>query len=242
MLNEGSALPAEDSVCIHMLGRFELADRGRAIDLPADAQRLVAFLALQDRRLPRDYVAGTLWIEKSQDRAYGNLRSALWRLRNRSAGLVDANQLTLAITATTQIDVDIATAKADRLCAADDACKDLEYELDLFTQELLPGWYDDWAIVERERLRQQSLHALEAIAGRLSSRGRHLTAIQAALAAIRLDPLRESAHRCLIRIHVSEGNYSEAYRHYENFARLLYAELGLEPSPKIRRLVRQLVP
>jgi SARP family transcriptional regulator, regulator of embCAB operon len=39
--------------------------------------------------------------------------------------------------------------------------------------ELLPDWYDDWALVEAEDWRQLRLHALEALADRLVDRGRY---------------------------------------------------------------------
>ena len=71
----------------------------------------------------------------------------------------------------------------------------------------------------------------------LSAGGRHADAIQAALAAIRLEPLRETAHRTLIEIHLAEGNWSEACRQYQRCRRLLQDELGVEPSDSMRLLL-----
>jgi len=81
------------------------------------------------------------------------------------------------------------------------------------------------------------LHALENLARRLSAVGRHSDAIQAALAAIRLEPLRESAHRTLIEVHLAEGNRSEAHRQFQRCRRLLRDELGVEPSDSMRLLI-----
>lgn len=237
MRQAGIAGPSGQALSVRLLGGFELIDHSSAIDLPTDAQRLVAFLALQHRRLPRTYVAGRLWIESSADRAYGNLRSALWRVRNQSADLVVADRQTLAIATDAEIDTELATATAARLSDNRGECSEEDFDVGLFTDELLPGWYDEWTIVEREFHRQQSLHALESMAAKLSDQGRYVAAIHAALAAIELDPLRESAHRCLMRIHLSEGNYSEARRQFDSYARLLDEELGLGPSPLIRALV-----
>ena len=83
-----------------------------------------------------------------------------------------------------------------------------------FAADLLPSWYDDWVIVERERLRQIRVHALEELSRRLAAGHRYGDAIDAALAAIAADPLRESAHRRLIEAHLAEGNVSEAIRQY----------------------------
>ena len=103
--------------------------------------------------------------------------------------------------------------------------------------DLLPDWYDDWLQDEREGLRQTRLHALESLARRLSASGRHADAIQAALAAIRLEPLRETAHHTLIEIHLAEGNWSEACRQFQRCRRLLREELGVEPSDSMRLLL-----
>src|SRR3712207_6610194 len=66
---------------LRLLGEFGLSAGPTRIALPSDAQRVLAFLALDGGRLPRAYVAGRLWPEAPQERASGNLRSALWRLR-----------------------------------------------------------------------------------------------------------------------------------------------------------------
>ena len=63
--------------------------------------------------------------------------------------------------------------------------------------ELLPDWYDDWVLLEAENWRQLRLHALEVLAGLLTAAGRYGDAAAAALAAVRADPLRESAHAAL---------------------------------------------
>jgi DNA-binding SARP family transcriptional activator len=105
------------------------------------------------------------------------------------------------------------------------------------TGELLPGWYDEWVLVERERLCQLRMHALEAWAGKLAAAGRYGEAVQAACAAVGVEPLRESAHRVLVRVHLAEGNVAEAVRSYESFRALLAVELGVEPTAQMDTLV-----
>jgi DNA-binding SARP family transcriptional activator len=100
----------------------------------------------------------------------------------------------------------------------------------LLDGELLTGWYDDWVLVERERIRQLRLHALESLALTLAGQRRFALGLEAALAAVRAEPLRESAHRTVIQVHVLEGNVVEALRQAEHCRRLLRDELGLEPS------------
>src|SRR3712207_7767400 len=74
----------------------------------------------------------------------------------------------------------------------------------LFRSEILPDWYDDWLLMEREVHRQLRLHALESLAARLAQDARYGEAVDAALSAIAGEPLRESAHRTRSEEHTSE--------------------------------------
>jgi DNA-binding SARP family transcriptional activator len=103
--------------------------------------------------------------------------------------------------------------------------------------ELLPGWYDDWILLERERARQLQLHVLEAAADQLLQQGRPAAALEFALSALGLEQTRESAHRLAIRVHLAEGNLSEARRQFERCERVLGTELGIRPSSQLQALV-----
>jgi DNA-binding SARP family transcriptional activator len=100
-----------------------------------------------------------------------------------------------------------------------------------------PLRYDDWLVDDRESLRHLRLHAMENLADELSRQDRHAEAIQAALAAVRLEPLRETAHAALIGAHLAEGNRSEALRRFSRCGQLLETVLAVEPSDAIRQLI-----
>jgi Bacterial transcriptional activator domain len=138
---------------LSLLGGFELRCAGTEVAVARGGQRLLALLALQGRPLERLWVAGTLWLDATEERAGASLRSALW----------------------------------------------------------------------------------------LTGAGRFGAAVQAGLAAVAGEPLRESAHRTLIRAHLAEGNPGEAVRQYHLYRRLLADELAIEPSPAIRGLVQPLL-
>jgi DNA-binding SARP family transcriptional activator len=104
--------------------------------------------------------------------------------------------------------------------------------------DLLPDWYDDWVLVEAEDWRQLRLHALEALADHLPAAGRWGEATAAARAAVRGEPLRETSHVALIRVFLAEGNVSEAIREFTSYQVLLHNELGLEPTPRLCRLIQ----
>jgi DNA-binding SARP family transcriptional activator len=107
---------------------------------------------------------------------------------------------------------------------------------------LLPDWEDEWVLVERERLRQLHLHALEAVAIRLLSVGKVAEAVYASAAALSAEPLRESAARLLVSAHLAAGNTAEARKVYERYAADLLRELGIEPSPRLRELIYEGAP
>jgi DNA-binding SARP family transcriptional activator len=106
--------------------------------------------------------------------------------------------------------------------------------------DLLPGWYEDWVLAEIEDWRQLRLHALEVLAARFAAAGRWGEAAVTAGAAVRAEPLRESAHAILIQVHLAEGNQSEAVREFTRYRTLLHAELGLEPTLRLCRMVQEL--
>lgn len=231
-----TARPSPD-VRLRLLDSFELVCAGREVPLALPAQRLLAFLALQDHPMLRGYVAGMLWLDSSEEHAAGSLRSALWRVRRLGIPLVDTNGHRLALCATIGVDVRSTVAWAHRILDASASLREEDLAEIWRPGELLPDWYEDWVAIERERLRALRAHALEALCARLTTAGRFGEASEAGLAAIRDEPLRESAHRVLIAVHLAEGNRAAALHQYQVFARLLREELGLQPSVRMEQLV-----
>jgi DNA-binding SARP family transcriptional activator len=220
-----------------LLRGFELRSAEGVVHVPISAQRLLAFLALHDRPLHRAYVAGALWLKHSDDQGQACLRSALWRLSSQGLRLVDSCARDLQLLPTIQVDFRLAAEIAHRIVGDSDESRTEDADELIRAGELLPDWYDDWVMIERERLRQLRLHALEVICRRLSAMGLFGPAVDAGLAAVLGEPLRESAQRALIEAHLAEGNRSEAIRQYNLYRDRLSAELRLEPSPGLRCLV-----
>jgi DNA-binding SARP family transcriptional activator len=114
---------------------------------------------------------------------------------------------------------------------------DLDVEPVALHGDLLPGWYDDWIIFERERYRQLRLRALDRLCERLTAADRLDEALETGLAAVKLEPLRESSHRAVVRAHLADGNVAEAVRQYRICRRVLHDHLGLEPSEQMNSLL-----
>jgi DNA-binding SARP family transcriptional activator len=235
---------AHHGAMVSLLGGFRLWWEGNVqLGIPRASQRLIVFLALQGGMANRAAAAGILWPDASETHAYSNLRSALARLGRPCRKALQASKLELGLAEGVVVDIRHSQTLARRLL--DPAAIPGESDLNApaagaLSADLLPGWYDDWVLIEAEDWRQLRLHALEALTGRLIAAGRWGEAADAAGAAVRAEPLRESAHAALIQVHLAEGNQSEAVREFIRYRALLHAELGLEPTQRLRRLVQGL--
>jgi SARP family transcriptional regulator, regulator of embCAB operon len=237
------SLQGAERFMIAVLGGFGLSWRSGALRVPRASQRLLVLLALRGGLASRATVAGMLWPDASERHALSNLRSALSRLEHTARKALTANRLEVGLAENVAVDVRHAQALARRLL--DRAATPDQSDLGMaavaaLSVDLLPDWYDDWVLMEAEDWRQLRVHALEALAGRLIACGRWGEAASAAGAAVRAEPLRESARAALIQVHLSEGNQSEAVRQFARYRALLHAELGLEPTPRLHHLVQAL--
>jgi DNA-binding SARP family transcriptional activator len=224
-------------IALRMLGGFDLVSRGERIDLPPSAERVVAYVALHQGPTKRSNVAGSLWLDVTEERAMANLRSALWRLRRPGVEIIEATGDHLSISPFVAVDVrELDVAAREWLDG--DVAPDLS-QLDRLTtsSDLLNDWYDDWVLVEREHFRQLRLQALERLSLELAAIGQYGRAVETALAAVASEPLRESAHRALISVHLAQGNRGEAIRQYCIYRRLMRDELDLEPTHQMDALI-----
>lgn len=197
-------------VHVQLLGDFVLFDGVVEVPITPAGQRIVAFLALR-RASDRDVVASQLWINQARTQAGACLRSALWRLPRLTGGsLVQVVGNRLRLRPDVRIDLTSRREVAENLAGA--RCVPPGVQSAMFTSDLLPSWPDDWLIIERERYRQLRLHALERLSEAAAQAGSFATAIEAGLCAVAAEPLRESAHSCVIRAHLGEGNRQEATR------------------------------
>ncbi len=130
-----------------------LVDRER-VGLSWSAQRLTAFLALQNRPLARSLVAGALWPETTDPKASANLRSSLWRVQRLCRDMIDASVQQLRLAPHVVVDLREAETRAHHLLDHAVSCSDAltaEVRSDL-SGDLLPDWYDDdWVIVDVDR-------------------------------------------------------------------------------------------
>lgn len=213
--------------------------------LSTGSQRLLAFLALHSTAVTRDTMAGTMWPASSEQRAGISLRSALSRLDTVSRNAILSASAGLSLVDAVEVDFREAQQIAGRLLTSSGEMLDTDLDghaLELLSSDLLPGWYDDWVVSEAEEWRMLRMDALEAQSAELLKRERFAAAAGAARAAMKADPLRESAAASLIRVHLAEGNQSDALRVFDRYRTLLQDVLRLEPTEILTSLIRALRP
>jgi DNA-binding SARP family transcriptional activator len=206
---------------LQLLGGFRLTGSDGTLNVPLSSARVLAFLGLRQRPVGRATVATDLWPEAESRRALGNLRSAIWRLPAAARVAIEATDDSVSLSSEVNcvIEPGINETKAFETTA-----------LQSWGAALLPGWYDDWVLAERERLALRQAEFFEELSNVAREGRRTGDAVLFAVASIRLEPLRESAHRALLHAQREQGNYAEMLAQYQALSALLSEELGVQPS------------
>jgi DNA-binding SARP family transcriptional activator len=253
--NEGATMgdAAAQSVQLNLIGGFELVVGGETADLADPARRLMAYLALHRAAQPRALVAGSLWPDKPEARALANLRSALWTLQDRGQPLlVDSRAASLRLHAAVCVDVHVVHAAGWSLierartdiggAASGLVDSRLVTNPELLLEDLLPGWYDDWVLLERERFAELQFHVLDVLVPTLTEAARYPLAIHLALRLVALDPLRERSQLALIRAYLAEGSFGRAKRQHRAFCELLESSFGCDYERSFSQVLTESAP
>lgn len=231
---------------IQLFGSVNVAHRGA----PRDArpihtvQSLLAWLLLHRRKKlhAREELAAVFWGDQSDARARSCLNTALWRLRQvlEPAGVPRGTYLisdsgAVGFNGESDYWLDVAAFEEGVERGAEDA-------ISCYTGDLLEGFYDDWVLRERERLRMLYLECLGKLLRRHSEAGALERALCCGEQILALDPLREDIHRELIRLHLRSGQRALALQQYKRCHAALERELGVPPMEETQALCASLIP
>jgi DNA-binding SARP family transcriptional activator len=219
-----------------LLGEFTLTAGNRRIDVPLVSQRVIAFVALNHTPPSRGRICGMLWPDTDGAQSAACLRTAIWRASLGGYSVLSSFQDRLALADNVRSDVAAAEAIMAGMSQDPGYVPDIEGQA-LFCGELLPTWDEEWLIAPRERIRNQHVHVLERLCAVHAQLGNFDRAIDAGLAAVQADPLRDRAHAELLRAYIADGHRARAVRHFRSYAAMLDAELGIDPDPEVAELV-----
>ena len=222
-----------------LLGGFGLRLAGDdAGDLLGQKDRaLLAILALPAGTAhSRDKLASLLWSDRGDQQARDSLKHALTKLRqcmpSAAQPLVIADRLTVKLDAGA-ISVDV--ARFGHLLDEGTPAA-LEQAMALYRGDLLDGIgikdsaFEEWLLIERQRLRNRFEEALARMLAQSMAEGARERAVVAARRLLALDPLREEACRALMTAHAERGETAQALKLFEALRERLRSELKVEPS------------
>ena len=233
-------------LALSLFGRFEARPTppGRALHLRLKkARAILAILAwAPDQARARETLIGLLWSRLGQAQARNSFRVTLSSIRTAlAAARVDGLRVYGDAVALNPSSVTSDVAAFRRLLELG-APKDLTKAVDLYRGDLLEGFdvgdpaFDEWLSTEREKLRMGALGACETVLAHQLRSGAHELALTTALRLVALDPLREPAHRAVMRLQARSGRVRLARRQYEICAAVLQRDLGVAPEAETRQL------
>jgi TolB-like protein/Flp pilus assembly protein TadD len=223
-----------------LLGGFEARTaRNDVVELPGQKDRaLLAYLAVAPGDShSRERLAGLLWSERADHQARDSLKQALLRLRRSlggDGGVLGGDRRSVALDRGA-IDVDVRTF--ERL-VRDNSIDALAQATSVYRGDLLDGIvvhdpaFEDWLLIERQRLRQLFERALSRLMAQALAVDDRERAADAARRLLSLDPLSEEAYRTLMRVHADEGQTAQALKLYDGLWDRLHRELGVRPEPE----------
>lgn len=228
-------------------------DQGSEVRLTRILQSLLAYLCLQKGQMhPREVLIDLFWKDASEKQARARLNTALWRLR-RALACDDAPGDEYLLTSPIgqvgfnpdcdcwldvlefQEQVKKVLRRPVETIQPEEALS-LEEALALYTGELLEGHFDDWAIREREYLRQQYLNALSYLMEYYHSHLAYALSLRSGMRILACDPLREEIHRRIMRLYWESGQRPLAIHQYEACREVLQSEMGIDPMPETQAL------
>src|SRR3954447_15702127 len=221
---------------VRLFGGLALESDGVALPLPERrrACSLLGWLALHPGTHPRSEVAGRFWPDLLDSSGRKSLRTELVAVRRAlGAARADALVATRDMVGLVGDDVLVDAREFDRLVRAGR----LHEAVDLCDGELLAGFDAEWVYEARESHRHRFGTVLDRLAADAEAAGALKDAIRISRRAVELDPLREEAHRELIRRLIAAGEVSAAQVAFDSLARRLRAQLHVAPSRKTRRLL-----
>ncbi|HLO14763.1 MAG TPA: tetratricopeptide repeat protein [Anaerolineales bacterium] len=228
---------------VRLLGKFSVSRVGKPISISSrQAQSLFAFLILNaGTSHRREKLAGMLWPDSLEETARDNLRHALWRMRKAletasSTRFLHANDLTISFKESSDYWLD--AAELEKL-SEDSSADELIAVLSNYQGELLPGFYDEWVVLEREHLYSVFEHYMARLMSLLQGENRWLDILDWAERWIKLGQKPEPAYRALMSAHAAKGDMSKVAATYERCVKSL-KEFGFEPSEQTRALYERL--
>jgi DNA-binding SARP family transcriptional activator/predicted ATPase len=222
---------------IRLFGKFELKKGAKTLELPSrKAQSLLAYLLLnQGVYHRREKIAGLLWPDSEETKARNQLRYALWQLRKVFGDqYFESDKISIAINPQADFWVDVSQIDIENPQSI--SIEEIQKVLSVYKGELLPGFYEDWILLERDRFQALYDDRVQLLLERLAEDGRWREVLKWSENWIALGGSPEPAFRMLIVTHAQLGDISSAAKAYQRCTNILKEQLGVEPSEETQKI------
>jgi DNA-binding SARP family transcriptional activator len=225
-----------DEITIGVVGRFSLVCNGTELAVPPSAQRPLAFLATAKRSVSRMTMAGRIWPDNRTSDALEKLRKAVWRVNTLTPDPVLLNLTTIQVVRHASIDLHEAREAAWQLFDGESARRAVSCA-DLFEEDILIDWDDDWLAEHRQQYHVLRLHALEHLAQKFVASRKLIDAERMCLSVVRDDPFRESARLLLAKIYLMQKQPVRAIHGLNEYETMMESQWGLKVSRELRAAI-----
>ncbi|MCG3210708.1 MAG: hypothetical protein FOGNACKC_04339 [Anaerolineae bacterium] len=235
---------------LFLLGDMALKLNGKPLEGVTSQKAIALFIYLTCNPGPvsRDRLAGLFYGHLPQATARADISVLLSRLKPLAA-YVQTDRRNVSINLDCPIWLDVAVLEEQLAALLDerqpdrpvmpDMAANLEAALSLYRGDFLAGFhpprapaFEEWVILEQERLHQLVLTGLEKLAGYYLSTGQYQAGLKWAGRLVQLDPLYESGHRQMMLLLTRNNQRAEALAHYQNCRQILADQLNVPPSPE----------
>lgn len=218
---------------------------------------LLGYLAVTGRPHTREVLAGLLWGETAEANARASLRRTLADLRRLAGPHLTITRQKIGFDHTRPYWLDVEAfehqvahaleARERNGALADEEADTLAEAVELYHGDLLGAFhvrrapaFEDWVLIEQERLRLLAMRALHLLTAHYTSRGVYREAIAYTERVLAMEPGQEEAHRQMMSLLTLSGQQAAALRQYKTCRRVLTEEWGIEPEEETTALYEQI--
>lgn len=206
------------SLRVYLFGHFRMESQTGPIQLPTrKVEALLAYLILNPNPHSRERLAALLWGDTTDARARASLRNALSIPRRKiSPDLLLADRATVQLNPSFPLWVDALNFKSQVTSFLEAPSSERNsVNLELYSDDLLVDFYEDWVLVERQDMQALYLKTMLEFTRQSRAASEYERAIQYAQQALVLDAANERAHQHLMFCYLALGKRSAALRQYE---------------------------
>jgi DNA-binding SARP family transcriptional activator len=245
------------SVNAYLFGKFCIHCGDHSWDGPegCKAKELFSYLLVRRNVIhDREHLAGVLWGDNTASQSKKYLRQVLWQLQSAcESSLGEAHGRLLLISPDSirinpEIDLWTDIASFEQAFAflrskteLDEECvSPLREAAQIYRGDLLEGLYQDWCLIERERLQDMYLIILDRLIGYCEKIMDYEVGIDYCSRILKIDPARERTHQQMMRLYYFSGDRTAALRQFDRCLEALKKELDVRPTRSTLALYEQI--